>query len=147
MYKLPSQLLQLQLIWRQILCDSCLWQDGQNSGCWAGQVVAFLRGIGYLVGPITAAPLDAQRVDECLRAQYSRVWEGLDQFPRTAAASVTLTTYFRWMYRGDWLDKPTYLYVQLSHRRTHLFIRFKLGCHSAHECRAVAGDPSFAADL
>ena len=79
-------------IWRQILCDSFLWQDGRSSGCRAGQVAAFLRGIGHLIGPIMAAPLDAQRVDECLRAHYSRVWKGLDQLSRKAAASVTLTT-------------------------------------------------------
>ena len=34
------------------------------------------------------------------------------------------------MHRGDWLDKPWYLYLQLFHRQTHSSDRLKLGCHA-----------------
>ena len=40
------------------------------------------------------------------------------------------------MYQGDWLDKPAYLYLQLSHLQTYLSISFELGCHPL---RIVAG--------
>ena len=40
-------------IWRDNLCASCLWQGGQGSNRWAGQVAACLQGIGYRTGPLT----------------------------------------------------------------------------------------------
>ena len=45
--------------------------------------------------------------------------------------SVSLTTSFQSMHRGEWLDKPRHLYLQLSHRQIYTFVRFKLGCHAS----------------
>ena len=50
-------------------------------------------------------------------------------YPRVAVSKVALTTYHRWMHRDGWLDRPGYLSLRLSHRRTYMFVRFKLGCH------------------
>ena len=56
---------------RDILYDNCLWQGGQGSSHWSGQVAACLQGVGYLTGSLTiltAVALDEQRVWECLCA-------------------------------------------------------------------------------
>ena len=107
-------------------------------------------GIGYLPGPITADPLDARRVffNECLLARYSRVWEGLDRAPQTAANSVTLTTYFRWIYRGDWLDKLTY-FILAAFPQADLSVYQVLAWLSsfAHGGKMLARDPSLLANL
>ena len=62
-----------------------------RSNCWAGQVAAFLQGIGYLTGPLNVVALDEQRVLECLCAHHSHVMEGLHPFPQMASASVSST--------------------------------------------------------
>ena len=73
--------------------------------------------------------LDVDEVLDCLLRRYSSVWEPLPRYPRLAESQVALTTYRRWMSREDWLDRPGYLFLHLSHRQTYMFVRFKLGCH------------------
>ena len=119
-------------LWRDMLCENIAgpaWA-GQPASRWTGQIHAFLVDIHYSTGPLAAEVIDEQRALQCLCARYSSVWDGLGPLPRVAPSErINLTTYFRWFYRGDWLDRPGYLFLRLSHKRTYLMIRFKLGCH------------------
>ena len=90
---------------------------------------AFLVGIGYLSGPLQLGLLDVEGVLDCLLKRYASVWDSLAVYPRLAVDRVALTTYYRWMHRGDWLDRPGYLFLRLGHRQTYMFVRCKLGCH------------------
>ena len=40
-----------------------------------------------------------------------------------------MTTFYRWLDRGDWLRKPVFLYKDYSARRTCAYLRFRLGTH------------------
>ena len=115
-------------VWRDILQDNLADQACRRKN-WSGQVHAFLVGIGFLSGPLQLRTLDVGEVLKCLLGRYASVWDSLPSYPRLAVDRVALTTYHRWMHRDEWLDRPGYLDLRLSHRRTYLFVRFKLGCH------------------
>lgn len=119
-------------LWRDMLCENVAgpaWA-GQPASRWAGQIHAFLLDVQYSTGPLAIQRIDEQRALACLCTRYSSVWDGLGPFPRVAPSErISLATYFCWFYRGDWLDRPGYLFLRLSHKHTYLMIRFKLGCH------------------
>ena len=89
-----------------------------------------MSAIGYASGPLVLDSLDMQRVLELLLQRYSQVWASLGTLPRLATSRVRLTTYHSWVFRGEWLDRPAYLFLRLPHRPLCQFVRFKLGCHS-----------------
>ena len=115
-------------VWREIMEDNLASQSCRRKN-WSGQVSAFLSGIGFCTGPLQLGMLDVDEVLDCLLRRYSSVWEPLPRYPRLAESQVALTTYRRWMSREDWLDRPGYLFLHLSHRQAYMFVRFKLGCH------------------
>ena len=79
-------------------------------------------------GPLVLDNLDMQRVLELLLQQYSQVWAPLGTLPRLASSRVRLNTYHSWVFCGEWLDRPAYLF--LPYRPLCRFVRFKLGCHT-----------------
>ena len=82
-----------------------------------------------------------------LKQQYARVWESLSGLPRLATSWVCLTTYYRWVFQGEWLDKPAYLFPRLGYRQTYTCVRFKLGCHDlAIETGRWDGTPHMSRD-
>ena len=117
-------------VWHEILRDNLIDQHCRRKN-WAGQVLAFLRAIGHVAGhgSLELAPLDVDQVLRLLLQRYGCVWESLPKFPRLASSQVHLATYYNWVFRGEWLDRPAYLFLNLSYRQTYTFVGFKLGCH------------------
>ena len=115
-------------IWRDIMLDNLADQDSRRQN-WSGQVKAFLSGIGCSSGPLGLERISGDEVLQCLLRRYDCVWGALGRFPRVVTSQVSLTTYYRWMRCGEWLDRPGYLSLRLGHRQTYTFVRFKLGCH------------------
>ena len=115
-------------IWRAIMTDNLTWQHA-NAKCWSAQVRAFLQGITFSTGALELVELQEEFVMHLLLQRYSSVWDCLESLPRLASARVQLCTYHAWMHRGQWLDRPGYLFLRLSYRKSYTFIRFKLGCH------------------
>ena len=50
------------------------------------------------------------------------VFGSLSSLPRLATSQVHLTTYYRWELRGEWLDKPAYLFLRVGYRQTYTFV-------------------------
>ena len=116
-------------VWRDILVDS-LSSQGDRRRNWIGQISTFMSAIVYASCPLVLDSLDMQRVLELLLQRYSQVWAPLGTLPRLATSRVRLTTYHSWLFRGEWLDRPAYLFLRLPHRPLCQFVHFKLGCHS-----------------
>ena len=112
-----------------IMLDNLADQDSRRQS-WSGQVKACLSGIiGYSSGPLSLKRISSDKALQCLLRWYDCAWDALGRFPRLVTSQVSLTTYYRWMRCGEWLDRPGYLFLRLGHRQTYTFVRFKLGCH------------------
>ena len=127
-------------VWRDMLSDS-MAQRGRRRRNWCGDVAAFLAAVG-LPDILSMQALDVPACLEALMHCYDSVWDGLAPYPRCAEDRPRLTTYYRWMYGGEWLLRPGYMASGLSYRRLYMFVRFKLGCHDLYiETGRWAGVP------
>ena len=115
-------------IWREAFCDNL---DNAIAGkkCWFSDLHRFLCNIGYDSSQGTRHFIDEQRVLDLLCAQYDAVWQGLPASPLQAHVRSKFTTYYRWMDRGAWLDRPPYLFLDRSASESCTYLRYRLGSH------------------
>ena len=113
-------------IWSQMMHDNFAAAAG-GARNWAMNVQRMMRGLGHVCD--TPDVIDLQLVLQGLRSKYDDVWRQLHPFPRQCNSLVRMTTYYRWMDRGDWLQKPVFLYKDYSASKTCAYLRFRLGTH------------------
>lgn len=116
-------------VWHEAFRDNLEIALGRKPS-WFSDLRKFLSNIGYVSPQGSRHFIDERRVLDLLCAQYDAVWHGLHVSPRLALSRSKFTTYYRWIDRGSWLDRPAYLFYDYSAAETCTYLRFCLGCHN-----------------